>query len=216
MKKILCYGDSNTFGYNPFDSSRFDEKTRWTALLQENLGSDFEIIEEGACDRTGIADNDKGFLYSAQRHFPKMITKTKNVDLLILAIGTNDLQFKYDLTVHQFENGLEKLIVTAKNNVRRIILIPPVILHENVLEGFFKFQFDETSVSKSKKIGKIYRKLSNIYGLDYFDLNDFVKPSNADGLHYDSEGHKIISTKLSDYIKGIFAQIYKNRFVHNL
>ena len=205
MKKILCYGDSNTFGYNPFDSSRFDEKTRWTALLQENLGSDFEIIEEGACDRTGIADNDKGFLYSAQRHFPKMITKTKNVDLLILAIGTNDLQFKYDLTVHQFENGLEKLIVTAKNNVRRIILIPPVILHENVLEGFFKFQFDETSVSKSKKIGKIYRKLSNIYGLDYFDLNDFVKPSNADGLHYDSEGHKIISTKLSDYIKGIFA-----------
>ena len=205
MKKILCYGDSNTFGYNPFDASRLDEKTRWTALLQENLGSDFEIIEEGACDRTGIADNDKGFLYSAQRHFPKMITKTKNVDLLILAIGTNDLQFKYDLTVHQFENGLEKLIVTAKNNVRRIILIPPVILHENVLEGFFKFQFDETSVSKSKKIGKIYRKLSNIYGLDYFDLNDFVKPSNADGLHYDSEGHKIISTKLSDYIKGIFA-----------
>ena len=205
MKKILCYGDSNTFGFNPFDSSRFDEKTRWTALLQENLGSDFEIIEEGACDRTGIADNDKGFLYSAQRHFPKTITKTKNVDLLILAIGTNDLQFKYDLTVHQFENGLEKLIVTAKNNVRRIILIPPVILHENVLEGFFKFQFDETSVSKSKKVGKIYKKLSNIYGLNYFDINDFVKPSNTDGLHYDSEGHKIISTKLSDYIKGIFA-----------
>ena len=44
MKKILCYGDSNTFGYNPVDGSRFDDKTRWTALLQENLGSDFEII----------------------------------------------------------------------------------------------------------------------------------------------------------------------------
>lgn len=205
MKKILCYGDSNTFGYNPVDGSRFDDKTRWTALLQENLGSDFEIIEEGACDRTGIADNDKGFLYSAQRHFPKMITKTKNVDLLILAIGTNDLQFKYDLTVHQFENGLEKLIVTAKNNVRRIILIPPVILNDNILNGNFNFQFNSTSVSKSKKVGKIYKKLSNIYGLNYFDINDFVKPSNTDGLHYDSEGHKIIATKLSDYIKGIFA-----------
>lgn len=204
MKKILCYGDSNTFGYNPADGSRFDEKTRWTALLQESLGSDYEIIEEGACDRTGIADNDKGFMFSAQRHFPKTITKLKDIDLLILAIGTNDLQFKYDLTVHQFENGLEKLIVTAKNKVRRIILIPPVVLRENVLEGFFNFQFDETSVSKSKKIGKIYRKLSNIYGLDYFDLNDYVKPSNTDGLHYDSEGHKIISTKLTDYIKSIF------------
>ena len=205
MKKILCYGDSNTFGYNPVDGSRFDKKTRWTALLQENLGSDYEIIEEGMCDRTGIADNDKGFLYSAQRHFPKIITKAIDIDLLILAIGTNDLQFKYDLTIHQFENGLEQLIVTAKNNVRRVILIPAVILNDNVLEGSFNFQFDSTSISKSKKVGKIYRKLSNLYGLDYFDLNDFVKPSNVDGLHYDSEGHKIISAKLCDYIKSIFA-----------
>ena len=205
MKKILCYGDSNTFGYNPVDGSRFDEKTRWTALLQENLGSDYEIIEEGMCDRTGIADNDKGFLFSAQRHFPKMITKVKDIDLLILAIGTNDLQFKYDLTVHQFENGLEKLIVTAKNHVRRILLIPPVVLNDNILEGNFNFQFNSTSISKSKKVGKIYKKLSNIYGLNYFDINNFVKPSNADGLHYDSEGHNIISIKLSDYIKGIFA-----------
>ena len=205
MKKILCYGDSNTFGYNPVDNSRFDEHTRWTALLQKNLGSDFEIIEEGMCDRTGIANNDKGFDFSAQRHFPKIITKIKDIDLLILAIGTNDLQFKYDLTIHQFENGLEKLIVIAKNNVQRIILIPPVILNDNILEGSFNFQFNSTSISKSKKVGKIYRKLSNLYCLDYFDLNEFVKPSNTDGLHYDSKGHNIISTKLSEYIKGIFA-----------
>ena len=114
MKKILCYGDSNTFGFNPFDGSRYDEKTRWTAILKENLGSDFEIIEEGACDRTGFADNDKGFLYSAQRHFPKMIAKTKDIDIIVLWIGTNDLQYKYDLSFKQIENGLEKLIVTAK------------------------------------------------------------------------------------------------------
>ena len=34
MKKILCYGDSNTFGYNPYDASRYNEHTRWTAILQ--------------------------------------------------------------------------------------------------------------------------------------------------------------------------------------
>ena len=128
MKTVLCYGDSNTFGFNPIDGSRFDEQARWTALLQKKLDSDYQIIEEGACDRTGFVDNDKGFLFSAQRHFPKMITKLKDIDLLILAIGTNDLQFKYDLTIHQFENEQEKLIVMAKDNVRRIILIPPVVL----------------------------------------------------------------------------------------
>lgn len=201
MKKILCYGDSNTFGFNPIDGSRFDEQARWTALLQKKLDSDYQIIEEGACDRTGFVDNDKGFLFSAQRHFPKMIAKIKDVDILILWIGSNDLQFKYDISFHQIERGLKKLILVAKSKVKKIILIPPVILNNNVLEGYFNFQFDETSISKSKKVGKIYRKLSNVYGLNYFDLNEFVKPSNTDGLHYNIEGHKIIADKLNKFIK---------------
>ena len=201
MKKILCYGDSNTFGYNTKDGSRFDKKTRWTTLLQTNLGSDYEIIEEGCCDRTGFVDNDKGFLFSAQRHFPKTITKTKDIDLLILWIGSNDLQFKYDISFHQINNGLEKLILTAKSKVKRIILIPPVILSENVLNGYFNIQFDETSISKSKKAGKIYKKLSLIHHCEIFDVNEFVKPSSTDGLHYDENGHKIIAEKLGEFIK---------------
>ena len=201
MRKILCYGDSNTFGFNPEDGSRFDDKTRWTALLQSNLGRDFEIIEEGCCDRTGFVDNDKGFLFSAQRHFPKIISKTKDVDLLVLWIGSNDLQFKYDISFHQINNGLEKLILVAKSKVKRIVLIPPVILNENVLNGYFKIQFDETSISKSKKAGKIYKKLAQIHHCEIFDVNEFVKPSSIDSLHYDEDGHKIIAEKLSEFIK---------------
>lgn len=201
MKKILCYGDSNTYGYNPTDGTRFDNTIRWTALLQNNLGSDFEVINEGACDRTGFVDNDKGFLFSAQKHFPKMIAKTKDIDILILALGTNDLQFKYDISFKQIENGLEKLILIAKNYAKKIIIIPPVVLDNNVLNGYFNYQFDETSISKSKKVGKIYRKLSNVYGLNYFDLNEFVKHSNADGLHYDEIGHNIIAENLAAFIK---------------
>lgn len=201
MKKILCYGVSNTYGYNPIDGSRFDEQTRWTTLLQANLGSDYEIIEEGGCDRTGFVDNDKGFIFSAQRHFPKIIAKMKDIDILILWIGSNDLQFKYDISFHQINKGLEQLILDANRRVEKIIIIPPVIFNENILEGNFKYQFDGTSISKSKKSAKIYKKLCQIYGLEYFDVNEFVKPSNTDGLHYNKEGHKIISEKLSNYIK---------------
>ena len=200
MKKILCYGDSNTFGYNTLDGSRFDENTRWTTLLQSNLGSDYQIIEEGCCDRTGFVDNDKGFLFSAQRHFPKIISKMKDVDLLILWIGSNDLQFKYNISFHQINNGLEKLILTAKSKVKKIILIPPVILNENILKGYFKIQFDETSISKSKKAGKIYKKLAQIHHCEIFDVNEFVQPTLTDGLHYDENGYKIIANKLFDFI----------------
>ena len=203
MKKILCYGDSNTFGYNPLDCSKFDDRTRWTALLQINLGNDYEIIEEGMYDRTGFVDNDKGFLFSSQKHLPKMITKTKDIDILVLWVGTNDLQFKYDIGFDEIKKGLEKLIIIAKNYAKRIILIPPVVLSNNILEGNFNVQFNEISISKSKETTAIYKQIAQIYYCDFFDINDFVKPSLIDGLHYDESGHKIIADKLSHYIKEI-------------
>ena len=200
MKKIVCYGDSNTFGFNPCDASRYDEQTRWTAVLQDILGDGYQIIEEGMCDRTGIADNDKGFLFSAQRHFQKCLSKTKEVDILVLWIGTNDLQFKYNLTLGQIEKGLERLIIIAQNYAEKIVLIPSVELSDNILGGYFSCQFDNVSVSKSKKMNKIYKKLSRIYNLEYFDINKFAKPAAVDGLHYDTNGHKIIAQKLSEFL----------------
>ena len=201
MKKILCYGDSNTFGYNPSDTSRYDEKTGWTALLQADLGSGYEIIEEGVCDRTGFVHNPKGFLLSAREHFPQMLSKKDNVDLIILAVGTNDLQFQYNITFSDIENGLKNLIQAAQKKVKQIILIPPVVLNEKVLEGYFSFQFDNMGIEKSKQAGEIYNKLAKLYNCRIFDINKFVKPSDIDGLHYDSISHKIIADKLSDYIK---------------
>ncbi len=204
MKKILCYGDSNTFGYVPSSGERYDETERWTGILQTILGNEYKIIEEGACDRTGFVNNPKGYLFSAPRHFPKLISKTSDIDILILSIGTNDLQFQYDISYGAIERGLEVLIVDARKNINNIILIPPVVLEENILDGFFKIQFDETSVIKSKKAGKIYKKLAGVYGCKFFDTNEFVHPSPKDGLHYDKEGHRLIAQKLAEFIKKNF------------
>ena len=196
MKKILCYGDSNVFGYAPKDGTRYDENTRWTGILSKY----FDVIEEGCCNRTGFVNNPQGYLYSAQRHFPKLISKAAPVDILILAVGTNDLQFLYDTGFKEIERGLETLINLARGNAKEIILIPPVILDESVLKGAFVTQFDETSISKSKKVGRVYKKLAQIYGYKIFDINEFVKPSDLDGLHYDAEGHKLIAEKLKIFI----------------
>ena len=201
MKKIICYGDSNTFGYNTKDCSRFDENTRWTGILQNSLGKGYEVVNEGMCDRTGFVTNPKGFLFSAQKHFPKLISKSEDIDLLILWLGTNDLQSQYDISMGSVEKGLEKLINIAQEKTKNIIIIPPVILNEKVLEGNFNFQFDKTSVIKSKKIGRIFRTLASVYHCEYFDINKITKPTHLDGLHYDENSHKIIGEKLSKFIE---------------
>ena len=48
MKNILCFGDSNTWGYAPGTGARFDLDTRWTGVLQAELGADYRVIEDGA------------------------------------------------------------------------------------------------------------------------------------------------------------------------
>ena len=198
MKKIVCYGDSNTFGFNPKNFSRYDKNTRWSSLLQKKLGTtEYEVINEGMCDRTGFANNPDDFLFSGPKHFPNFIEKSENINTLILWIGSNDLQFRYNMSINDIEKGLENLIKLAQTKAERIILIPPVILSEKILEGYFSSKFDKTSITKSKQVGEIYKKLADIYNCDFLDINKFVKPSDIDGLHYDEKSHKIISEKLA-------------------
>ena len=201
MKKIICYGDSNTFGLNPEDFSRYDENTRWTSILQKNLGSEYKVINEGMPNRTGFVDNPEGILYSAQKHFPETLLKIDSFDTLILAIGTNDLMFQYNITFDTAEKGLNNLIKTAKEKMNNIIIIPPIVLSENILNGFFGSMFDKTSIVKSKEIGEVFKKAAAENNCIYFDINEFVKPSETDGLHYTKNSHKIMADKLTELIK---------------
>lgn len=200
MKTILCYGDSNTFGFNPEDYSRYGKNTRWTGVLQSNLGDKYKVINEGANNRNGFVTNPQGDLYSAQKHYPELISNSDNIDIIILAIGTNDLQFLYNANSDDFEHGLENLISISKNKTNDIILIPPVILSDNILNGFFKTQFDKTSILKSQTVGEIYYKLAKIHNCRIFDINKFTKPSETDGLHYSKESHKLIADNLTEFI----------------
>ena len=60
MKKVLCFGDSNTWGYNPSTKDRFPKEIRWTGILQGKLGSeDTKIIEEGLVGRTTVYEDEK-------------------------------------------------------------------------------------------------------------------------------------------------------------
>ena len=200
MKKILCYGDSNTFGFNPKNATRYDENTRWVSLLQKNLGSGYEVIDEGMCNRTGFVENPDGFIFSGSKHFPELIARSENIDILILWIGTNDLMFQYNIDFETVENGLKTLIKLAKTKSKRIIIIPPVILRGNILGSYFGNMFDKTSIEKSKAVGNIYKNLAKTYNCEYFDVNEFVKSSDYDGLHFDEDSHKLIADKLARLI----------------
>ena len=180
MKKILCFGDSNTFGYNPNNGSRYNENSRWTGILKNLCKNNYEIIEAGCNNRTAFSNNPDGIQFTGYMILPEYL---KNFyDIIILAIGINDLQKFYNPTLEEFETG--------------IIILSPSYITENILNSNFRFMFNQTSIEKSKQITSIYKKIANKYNCKFLDLNKIVTTSKIDGLHYEVEEHKKIAQSI--------------------
>lgn len=206
MKKILCYGDSNTFGFVPGSGKRYKKEERWSGILSELL-PEYEIIEEGMNNRMGFLESLDGLPQSGGIYLPLFLQSHKDIDIFILALGTNDSQFLYNLDEKIAEDGLEHLVhsIYNANSKTKIIIIPPVKIEKNILNGFFKIQFDLTSVEKIKKIFPLYKQVADKYDCLYFDFNEYTKPSEIDGLHYTKEEHKIIAQNLAEFIRQYFS-----------
>lgn len=196
MKKILCFGDSNTFGYNPHNGSRYDENSRWTGILKNLCKEKFEIIEAGCNNRTAFSNNPEGVQFTGYKILSEYLKEF--YDIIIFAIGINDLQKFYNPTLKEFETGIENLIKCIKENLpnNNLIILSPSHITENILNSNFRFMFNQTSIEKSKQITPIYEKIANKYNCKFLDLNKIVTPSEIDGLHYEIEEHKKIAQSI--------------------
>ncbi len=203
MKKVLCFGDSNTYGFVPGKCTRYDKNTRWTGVLQALCGSDFSIIEGGCNNRTAFVDNPAGVEQTGYKILPEYFTKDY-FDIVVLAIGINDLQLFFRPTLEEFEQGMEKLIKITKDlspNAKIILVCPSKLDLAGIKSGVFSFQFDEISVEKSGKLSPIYKSLAEKYKCHFIDLNNIVDVSPLDGLHFSAESHKKIAENLYKNLK---------------
>jgi lysophospholipase L1-like esterase len=203
MKKILCFGDSNTYGYIPQTCGRYDKNVRWTGILSKLLAPDFEVIEEGMNNRTGFFVNPEGLKYSGGEYLPIYLQNHRDIDVCILALGTNDAQFFYDLNKTNTKNGLLNLIDAIKrtNEKTQIIIVPPVKIKENILNGIFSIQFNKQSIRKMEDVFPIFEQTAQEQNCLFFDFNNFVTPSEYDGLHYSETSHNKIAQELAKFIR---------------
>jgi len=201
MKNVLCFGDSNTFGFNPENGSRYDKNTRWTGALQTLCKDNFHIIEAGCNNRTAFSDNLAGKMFTGYKILPELLNS--NLDCVILAIGVNDLQFQYNASLDDIKNGISNLVKMVKNTVQnaQIILISQTDITENVLKSpIFLTLFDKTSIEKSKHLSKIYSEISKKYGCEFIDLNNVATPSDIDGLHFEPKEHEKIAKEIFEHL----------------
>lgn len=193
MKKVLCFGDSNTFGFIPESGKRYDKNTRWSGILTQLAAEKFEIIEAGCNNRTAFSDNPAGFEQTGYKVLPTLLKK--DLDCVILAIGVNDLQIFYNPTLEEIKNGMRRLVDIVREHCpnAKIILVSPARLTENIFNGYFRAMFDKISIEKSLHLSEIYENIAKEKNCRFADWDKIVTVSPKDGLHLEPDAHKKIA-----------------------
>lgn len=193
MINILCFGDSNTYGYIPDGTGRYDENTRWTGLLQKKLGTQYHIIEEGLCGRTTVFQDEFRPGRRGVESIGILIESHNPIDVLIIMLGTNDCKTRYGACAGTIAKGIEQVMERAQeriNDTTKIVLVSPILLKKGVGEKGYDVEFDEKSEATSKALGKEYKQIAEKHNTNFLDASLVAEASNVDREHLDAEGHK--------------------------
>ena len=203
MYEILCFGDSNTWGWIPGSGERYPFEKRWTGVLQKELGKGFHIIEEGLNGRTTLLDDPIEFNRNGLKYLVPCLESHKPLDLVVLLLGSNDLKARFSVTAFDIALSVGVLIDVIKrsesgrgNRAPEVLLLAPPPLGD--LTDFA--ELFEGGREKSQKLGNYYRSIAEERESYFLDLGDIVSPSDIDGVHFSEESHRIVGKKVAETI----------------
>ena len=205
---ILCYGDSNTYGYDPHtDGARYPTEVCWTTRFSHAMGEGCRVIVEGLSGRTTAYDRVEFPWKNGYPYLTPCLASHKPIDYLIIMLGTNDCNVEMELSAEQIAAGMELLVQTAEEVTRseqgyvpRIVVVAPAAIRPEIEGTVFAYQLDETSVQKSHDIAPLYRKIAEEHGCLYLDATG-VETSPIDCEHLTEFGHEQLAELMTDLIR---------------
>jgi len=192
MKEILCFGDSNTWGANPFSTGRHPRDVRWPGVLAATLGPGYFVIEEGLPGRTTVWEDPVEGDKMGKRHLLPCLQSHLPLDLVVLMLGTNDLKKRYSAATTDIAQGVACLLdIIAWSASGPDGKAPPVLLVAppplGRLSGFGPMF--EGGPEKSRSFSSLFRELAAGRGCPFLDAGTVIRSSDHDGIHFDADQH---------------------------
>lgn len=208
-RSILCYGDSNTWGSNPADETRYPPDVRWPGALRLSLGEGYHVVEEGLRGRTTTWNDPLALFDRNGRTFLPVCLETHTpLDLVILLLGTNDLKQRWGLSPFDIAHGAQILVELIQasrtgpgGSAPRVLLICPPPLA--TLTGRFIHDF-EGGAEKSRRLAPFYQAVAEEYGCAFLDAGQVVTTSDLDGVHWAAEEHLKLGQAAAEIVRGLF------------
>lgn len=166
--KLICFGDSNTWGYDPADKFGQHYRCRWTDILAEETG--WEVINEGVNGR----------------EVPATPWDGPEADLVAVMLGTNDL-----LQLDTPEAAAERMAVFLSGlaSEKAVLIAPPAMVWGEWVQ-------DQELIQDSARLGRLYEALADSLGIRFLDAGTWNIPLCFDGVHFTEAGQMVFAQAL--------------------
>jgi lysophospholipase L1-like esterase len=197
MRTILCYGDSNTHGTAPMehleDGRRFGHGERWVSVMRQIISADWWVLEEGLPGRTTVLDDPiEGIHKNGLTYLPPCLESHLPVDVVTIALGTNDLKTRFGMPPGDIAAGAGILVDTVAKvldgfgqKAKVLLIAPPPILEVGCLADIFA-----GGAAKSQALATHYKAIANRLGCAFLDAGSVIGSSKIDGIHFDLPEHR--------------------------
>ena len=208
MKTVVCYGDSNTWGYDPNTKTRFPNDVRWTGVLRQELGADYLVIEEGLNGRTTVWDDPIEGYKNGKEYLIPCLETHRPFDLIVIMLGTNDLKARFSLSAYDIAEGAGVLVdIVQKSDAgidgkapQVLLTAPPPIARLSEYAEMF-----EGAAAKSLRLSQHYQRVAAERGCHFLDAGQIVTSSDVDGIHFEASEHQKLGIAIAAAVKKILA-----------
>ena len=204
MRTVLCYGDSNTWGYEPATGNRLPEDVRWPGVLARELGEGFRVIEEALNGRTTVRDDPVEEYKSGKDYLRPCLESHAPLDLVIIALGVNDLKARFFASASDVADGAGVLLSIARRSGAApgggspavVLVAPPPVGVLTELALMFA-----GAEEKSRGFSRQYRRVAKKYGCVLLDAGEVARASERDGIHLEADEHRKLGEAVAASVK---------------
>ncbi|MDR3211844.1 MAG: GDSL-type esterase/lipase family protein [Planctomycetota bacterium] len=219
-KRIMAYGDSNTFGwfFNATGAAdRYPLEIAWPGQLKTVLGDEYEVIVEGLGGRTSNVTPPIPFgsgdippvAFNGAEYIQPALSSHMPLDLVIIMLGTNDLRVDLKRQADDIAKGVIELATTVmqgkwqdKTNfvTPKVLIVSPTKLdvHSQYASIFVG------SLPKTEALAGILRPLAEGIGAHFFDAATVVPfPEGSDQIHLNPANHATLGKALAVEVRKI-------------
>lgn len=210
MPVVVCYGDSNTHGYDAATGGRFPREIRWPGVLAAELRGVADVIEEGLNGRTTIWDDPMLDGRNGRDYLLPCLRSHAPVDVVVIMLGTNDTKGILRLAAPDIAHGAGALADLARTSGTgpsggspRVLLVAPPLLGE-LTDVAEVWGFGEAR-AKSEQFARLYRVVAEQRGLPFLDAATVAEVDPADGVHLTAAGQGALGRAIAEVVRGILA-----------